>query len=229
MIQEAILNSPITFSGSGAVAAPIDDQFLKYSFPIEGGSEIHMIWTDSPCRTTCWNDGNKTIEAMRSPKIECIVAQHPWLENDCLLADIILPANTTFEVSDIVSNTMHGVDIPTVMLQKQAIQPLGESKSDYEIVLEIAKKLGKYEEITQGKNVEDWIRYCYEIMGMANLMDWEEFKQIGYYVFPPAQDWEKNSAGMKKFYEDPVHNPLPTHLRQAGILLGEFSQTLPGG
>ena len=35
---------------------------------------------------------------MRSPKIECIVAQHPWLENDCLLADIILPANTTFEV-----------------------------------------------------------------------------------------------------------------------------------
>ena len=57
-----------------------------------------MIWTDTPCRTTCWNDGNRTVEALRSPKIECIVAQHPWLENDCLIADIILPANTTLEV-----------------------------------------------------------------------------------------------------------------------------------
>ena len=87
------------------------DQFKKYTYPIpkeEGGTEIHMIWTDTPCRTTCWNDGMKTIEAMRSPKIECIVAQHPWLENDCLMADIILPANTTFEVLDLVPNTRPG-------------------------------------------------------------------------------------------------------------------------
>jgi molybdopterin guanine dinucleotide-containing S/N-oxide reductase-like protein len=213
LIQEAILHPPVTFYGSGAVAAAVDDQFVKYSFPIpqaKGGSEIHMIWTDAPCRTTCWNHGNKTVEAFRSSKIECIVAQHPWLENDCLMADIILPANTTFEINDIVSNTMHGVDICSVMLQKQAIQPIGESKSDYEIVLEVAKKLGKYEEITQGKSIEEWIKVVYENMGLPGLIDWEEFKEKEYYVFPTAPDWENNPAGMFKFYKDPENNPLPT-------------------
>ena len=69
LIQQAILNPPITFWGSGAIAAKTEDQFVKYSYPIpaeEGGTEIRMIWTDTPCRTTCWNDGNKTVEALRS-------------------------------------------------------------------------------------------------------------------------------------------------------------------
>jgi molybdopterin guanine dinucleotide-containing S/N-oxide reductase-like protein len=213
LIQEAILNPPLTFSGSGAVAGAVEDQFVKYTYPIspqEGGSEIHMIWSDAPCRTTCWNAGNKTIEALRSPKIECITVQHPWLENDCLLADIILPANTTFEIDDIVLNSMHGVDIPSVMLQRQAINPIGESKSDYEIVLEVAKKLGKYDEITQGKTAEEWIKYCYETMGLTELVSWEEFQDKGYYMFPTASGWEKNPAGLINFYQDPENNPLPT-------------------
>ena len=60
-----------------------------------------MIWMDNPCRTTCWNDGFMTVEAFRSPKIETIVVQHPWLENDTILADIILPINTKLEEEDI--------------------------------------------------------------------------------------------------------------------------------
>ena len=43
-----------------------EDQFIKYTYPIakeKGGTEIHMIWTDTPCRITCWNHGNWTIEA----------------------------------------------------------------------------------------------------------------------------------------------------------------------
>ena len=51
---------------------------------------------------------------MRSPKIECIVAQHPWLENDCLFADIILPANTTLEVDDIVPYLREGVSFQSI-------------------------------------------------------------------------------------------------------------------
>jgi molybdopterin guanine dinucleotide-containing S/N-oxide reductase-like protein len=213
LIQEAILNPPITFSGSGACAATVEDQFIKYNYPIpqaEGGSEIHMIWSDAPCRTTCWNAGNKTVEAFRSPKIECIIAQHPWLENDCLLADIVLPANTTFEVDDIVMNTMHGIDISSVILQKQAITPIGESKSDYEIVLEIAKKLGKYDEITQGKSTGEWIKHCFDTMGMQELIDWNKFNDKEYFLFPTDSDWEKYPAGMIGFYRDPVNNPLPT-------------------
>ena len=77
-----------------------EDQFVKYTYPAPGCSEMHLIWTDSPCWLNCWNDGNRFIEALRSPKIEFMLAQHPWMENDCLLADIILPVNTKFEEED---------------------------------------------------------------------------------------------------------------------------------
>jgi molybdopterin guanine dinucleotide-containing S/N-oxide reductase-like protein len=213
LIQEAILNPPITFWGRGTISGKAENQFVKYTYPIpkeEGGTEIHMMWTDTPCRTTCWNDGNKTIEAMRSPKVECIVAQHPWLENDCFMADIILPVNTTLEEEDIMTNVFRGMEIPSVTLQRQAIKPIGESKSDYEAVLEVAKKLGKYEEITQGKTTEDWIRHIFDNSGLPDFISWEEFNEYGYYVFPPAEGWENDPAGLIKFYEDPEANPLPT-------------------
>ncbi len=213
LIQEAILNPPISFWGRGEIGAPVEDQFKKYTYPIpkeEGGTEIHMIWTDTPCRTTCWNDGNRTIEAMRSPKIECIVAQHPWLENDCLLADIILPSNTTFEVDDIVSNTLRGNETPSMTFQKKAIDPIGESKSDYEVVLEIARKMGKYDEVTQGKTVQEWIKQVFDSSGLGEMIKWEDFQEKGYYVFSPANGWEKDPAGLYEFYIDPQAHPLPT-------------------
>ena len=50
-----------------------------------------MIWSDTPCWETCWNGGNEMQEALRHESIEFIVVQHPWMENDCLFADIILP------------------------------------------------------------------------------------------------------------------------------------------
>jgi molybdopterin guanine dinucleotide-containing S/N-oxide reductase-like protein len=213
LIQEGIFNPPVTFWGTGSIQAKVEDQFVKYTYPLskeEGGMEIRMIWTDTPCRTTCWNDGNKTIEAMRSPKIECIVAQHPWLENDCLLADIILPSNTTLEVDDIMANFGRGIEIPSLVLMRQAMRPIGESKSDFEVVLEIAKKLGKYDEVTHGKDVEFWIKFVFEHMGLSQHISWEDFQKKGYFVYPTAPDWEKDPPGMIKFYEDPEKNPLPT-------------------
>jgi molybdopterin guanine dinucleotide-containing S/N-oxide reductase-like protein len=213
LMHDILLNPPISWYGTSSAAEPVENQFVKYQFPApeeEGGSEIHMIWSDTPCRPTCWNYGNKVIEELRSPEIECIVVQHPWLENDCLSADIVLPANTHFEVDDIMINSMQGVQLENVLLQKQAIKPIGESKSDYEIMLEVARKLGKYEEITEGRTVADLIKYVYDGLGLAEVISWEEFNEKQYYVYPTAPDWEKDPPGMSQFYQDPEKNPLPT-------------------
>ncbi|MBN2063011.1 MAG: molybdopterin-dependent oxidoreductase [Deltaproteobacteria bacterium] len=212
LVHDAILNSTVDYWGTGAIDAPREDQFVKYTYPLpkeEGGSEIHMIWTDTPCRTTCWNYGNKTIQALRSPKIECIVAQHPWLENDCLLADIILPSNTTMEVEDIMANTRGNIPCASITYQEQAIKPIGESKSDYEAVLEVAKKMGLYDEVSGGKTSEEWIKEVYN-MNMVGFVDWDELREKGYYVFPTAKNWEDDPPGLRKFYEDPENNPLST-------------------
>jgi len=215
LIQEAILNPPISYWGTGALGDKTEGQFIKYTYPLpkeEGGTEIHMIWCDNPCRTTCWNNGNRTIEALQSPKIECVVAQHQWLENDCLIADIVLPVNTTLEEKDLLPNIREGGGhYLCIGLQQQAMEPIGESKSDYEAVLEVAKKLGVYDEVTEGRDIDEWIKYFYEeFYEMSPFLSWEEFKEKEYYVFPIAEDWEKDPAGLAKFYEDPEANPLAT-------------------
>jgi anaerobic selenocysteine-containing dehydrogenase len=56
-----------------------------------------MMWNDHPSWIGNWNHGNLMIKAWRDPSIECVVAQHPWLEHDCLFADIILPINTVWK------------------------------------------------------------------------------------------------------------------------------------
>ena len=213
LFKEAILNPPITWWGTSSPMAPPEDQFVRFTYPLpekDGGSEVHMIWTDNPCLTTCWNFGHKLTEAYRSPKLEFIVTQHPYMENDTVFADVILPISTLYEMDDIMTNTAQGVQFKNILLQRQAIQPIGESKSDYEAVLEVARKLGKYEEVTEGKTVEDWIKYVYEGMGLPDFISWEDFKEKQYYVFPVAEGWKNDPPGLRKFYENPEKYPLDT-------------------
>jgi molybdopterin guanine dinucleotide-containing S/N-oxide reductase-like protein len=233
LIYDAITNPPLNFYCNGAIEALVEDQFVKYTYPIpkeQGGTEIHMIWTDSPCRTTCWNEGFQVVESMRNPKIEFILAQHPWLENDCLIADIILPSNTTLEVDDIMPNSsvVGGGYFQSIALQNQAMVPIGESKSDYEVVLEISKKLGMYDQVSEGRTVKEWIRYFYDFFEMPQYMSWEEFQEKGYYVFPTAEDWENDPAGLIKFYEDPDKNPLPTPSGKLEFYSERLAKLFPG-
>jgi molybdopterin guanine dinucleotide-containing S/N-oxide reductase-like protein len=212
LVAKGINNPPLTYFGAGAIYSKTEDQFKKYTYPIpkeEGGTEVHMLWTDTPCLTTCWNDGNSTIEAFRNKKIEFIVAQHPWLENDCLFADVILPANTTMEVDDIVTN-VRGAEPHCIAIQEKAIEPIGESKSDFEVVGEVARKLGLYEEFTEGKTVEDMQKSVYDGSGLTPYISWKEFKEKSYFCFPYVEGWEKDPVGMIRFVEDPEKHPLDT-------------------
>jgi len=209
LIPEAILNPPISWYGTTLMVEPLENQFKKYTYPAEGCSEIHMIWTDSPCWLTCWNDGRKMVEALKSPKIEFILAQHPWLENDCLFADVILPVNTKFEEEDIGVDWCGG-QFNTIFLEEKSIEPIGESKSDYEIVCLIAEKLGLLDKYTEGKSVEEWIRLGFEASGVAEMVSWEEFRGKGYYVVPTDPNWKKYKPGLRDFCENPERNPLKT-------------------
>lgn len=211
IVPKAILTKePIKWYGTTMPGYPVADQFQEYTYPNpEIGTRIHMIWTSSPCWTNCVGDGNSYIKALRDPEIETVVVQHPWFENDCVLADIVLPSNTMFETTDIGSCNYSDQYIQ-VVYQEQAIEPLGESKSDYEIVLEIAKKLGLEEEYTHGKSVEDYIREGFETSGVQGMIDYDEWRKHEYFLVPTAEGWEDDVPSLQKFYEDPVNNPLKT-------------------
>ncbi|CDX03734.1 Pyrogallol hydroxytransferase large subunit [Desulfitobacterium hafniense] len=222
LIPKAIQSDePLTWYGQTMAGYPREDQFIEYQYPIEGGAPIHMIWTDTPCWTTCWTGGNEMIEALRNSKIECIVAQHPWLENDCLFADIILPTSTKMESRDISVDTLSG-NFNHLFYEEQCIEPVGEAKSDWEAVCEVAQKLGLLEQYTDGMSEMDLIKKGFMESGVQTKISFEEFLAKGYYMIPTADGWEDDIPGFGKFYQDPKQYPLET----PSGLLEIFSQDL---
>jgi molybdopterin guanine dinucleotide-containing S/N-oxide reductase-like protein len=227
LIHDAILNPPLSWYGTSIAREPLEDQFKKYFYPVEGCSEVHMIWSDSPSWTTCWNDGNAYINALRSEKVEFILIQHPWLENDCISADLLLPVNTKFEVTDIGADVFSG-QFNVVMHEKKCIDPLGESKSDYEIVCMIAERLGLLNEYTDGKSVDEWIKTGYEVSGVKDMISFEKLKEKGYFVIPTDPEWKKYSPGLLDFYKDPAKNPLKTPSGKIEFYSQNLAKHFPG-
>jgi anaerobic selenocysteine-containing dehydrogenase len=209
MVHEAILNPPISWWGLHGFLEPAEEQFKEHTYPAPGCSEIHMIWTDSPCWITCWNDSNTYIKALQSPKIETIVAQHPWLENDCLMADIILPVATRFEMLDIGMDLGSGV-LTSLFLEEDCIEPVGESLSDFDVVAKVADKLGLLQEYTHGKTMPEKQKLSFEAAGMEGLVTWEEMKEKQYYVIPCSDEIKDQPPGLSEFAGDPKKSPLST-------------------
>ena len=194
------------------------DQFEKFQFPQEGDHGIRIIWSDSPCWSTCWNGGNEFQDALTHPNLEFYLVQHPWMENDTLFADIILPISTTLELDDFGVDTYSG-QFNSIIWEQAAVDHQLESLSDYEAVVEIAKKLaefgGPYEDcdkmMTYGLTVEEWQEAGYEACGLpAEQQDVELIKKQGYQVLPTREGWDEEPAGMIEFYEDPEGYPMET-------------------
>ena len=229
LIEEAIREGKVKFWGTGGHEEPTADQYHEYNYPVRKGDvlnpipgtkenrvsevdgpRIRMIWTDTPCRQTCWNNGNEIALTARNSSVEFILAQHPWLENDCLFADIVLPVTTTLECNDISPCVRDGDSFQSVINMKRAIEPIGEAKTDFECVVEIAKKLGMEKEVTEGYSEADLIKASYEGMGFDKYVSWEDFDKNDYTVIPVSERWQEVPAGLYEFYKDPVKNPLPT-------------------
>jgi len=212
MVHDAILKDSIEWWGLHSFGGPAGEQWTKHVFPQPGYSRIHMIWTDSPCMVTCWNDGFNFVKALRSPEIECVVAQHPWLENDCYLADIILPVATKFEMEDICDDSAGGV-LTSVYHEYPACPPVGESLNDFECVAAVASKIGKdvYMAYTGNeKAVERVIELFWQGCGVAHLDKDDEFHKNDIFIIPADPKIQETPAGLELFNTDPEENPLTT-------------------
>ena len=215
MVHEAVLKGNIEWWGLHSFCGPKDEQWEKHEFPQPGCSNIHAVWTDSPCMVTCWNDGFRFVKAMRSEDIEFIVAQHPWLENDCYLADIILPVVTRFEMDEISDETAGGI-MTSVHREYPACPPIGESLDDFDCVAEVARKLGPeyYSAYTHDVfDKQEIIDLFYSGTGIAHIDINDDFHKKDVYVQPCDPDrlsLEKFPPGLSKFVDDPENNPLLT-------------------
>jgi trimethylamine-N-oxide reductase (cytochrome c) len=219
---DAILNPPFSWKGEGFCGQSIDQQFVPYTYPMEGCSEVKMFYRYGGSFLGTMAQTNDWIRAYQSPKLECIVNQSIWWDPETKMADIVLPACTNFERSDITEfcnaggYSAHGYtgnNYRVIINQEKCIEPVGESKSDFEIFSLVADKLGLGEVYTEGKTEADWIKRVYDRSDLPKVMSYEEFKKRGYYVVPVPEDYKATPA-FRWFYEDrPCDTPDPNPLK----------------
>ncbi|MBW2610716.1 MAG: molybdopterin-dependent oxidoreductase, partial [Deltaproteobacteria bacterium] len=151
LFPDAILNPPIKWTGIGFCAHSLDEQFMKMSYPLPGQSEIHMLYRYGSSYIGTFCNGKRWVEAFQSPKLEFIVTQDCWWNNETRLADIVLPACTNMERNDIsefcnaggyVADGSSACNYRVIVYQQKCIEPLYESKSDYKIFRLLSAKMG---------------------------------------------------------------------------------------
>jgi trimethylamine-N-oxide reductase (cytochrome c) len=184
-----------------------NDAFYRRTFPLEGKSTVHFEWSYTHSAEYGYEFDH--VKAFQSPLLECQVQNCIWMENQAMYSDIILPICTTYELEDILSATKTS---PWIIYQQepQAVERVGESKPDFEAVMEVAKKLGIYDAITPNEVTEDLFKKGYEGSGIKDLISYDELKEKQYFVQAPDDAWRTTKPILTRFYEDPVKNPLYT-------------------
>ena len=212
LLPEAFLTSgPLNWRGEGFNGRSIEQQFKQYTYPLPApeGALVKMFYRSGASYLGTMPDGNRWVRMYRSPKMEFAVCQTPWFEGEAKFADILLPACTNYERDDIsefynvggyTPDSYVGVCHRVFVYQQKCIEPLGESKSDYEIYAMLSDKLGLGNEYTEGNTVDVWLRKMYESSDMKNVMGWEQFKNRGYYVLPFPDKYTGHRA-VGSFYE----------------------------
>lgn len=140
-------------------------------------------------------DLNKTIRAFE--KLEFLVVQEQFMTATAKFADILLPVTTFLERNDICI----GEGVPFYGYMNKAIEPLYESKSQFEIATELAARMGisNYSDRTE----DEWLR---DMMKESLVPDYDELKKAG--VYRPKIS--KQYVAFEKEIEDPANNPFPT-------------------
>jgi len=157
-------------------------------------------------------DVNKLIKAWQKP--ESVIFIEPYWTASARMADIVLPATTTFERNDITFFG-HGSH-ESIMAMKKAVEPIAESKNDYDIAVGIMDKLGLKELYTEGKKDEmDWIKEFYNnSLKQAKaknipMLEFEEFWEKGHTDFKVPKKAEKY-VSFKSFIKNKRKNRLGT-------------------
>ncbi len=133
----------------------------------------------------------KEVEAIK--KLDFVVCNDANITPSGLFADVLLPACTHFERHDVALPWYKG---HYYIHRPKVIEPLGESKTDFQIFTELAYRLGFGEtynprsqrdyfhnaDATDEAYLEDW--WTNKVMAHQGVtMGWEEFKAKGVYKF----------------------------------------------
>ena len=202
-VPDAILNGEDAWMGDGFCGNSIEQHFNKYTYPLPGHSKVKMFYRYGGSFLSTMTDTTKWVRMYQSDKLEFVVNQDCWWCNETNFADVILPACTNLERTDIAEWASSGgyslhasgsANHRVIVYQQKCVEPVGESKPDYDIFVELAKRLGYEEQFTEGNTWEDWIKKMYDWSDMPKYMDYEDFKKKGYFIVPQIENYKPTYA-----------------------------------
>ncbi|PKO31296.1 MAG: pyrogallol hydroxytransferase large subunit [Betaproteobacteria bacterium HGW-Betaproteobacteria-7] len=221
-LPEAIINGHATGYLWDGISQ--EAQFTPFTYPMPGYSPIHMIYRYGGSSFGTVAGSGRWVEAYRHDSIEFVVNQSIWMEGEAQFADIILPACTQLERWDIGEwcnsggYAHHGyalVNHRTIVLQHKCIEPLGESRSDYDIFTAILERLGLGGVFTEGCSELDWVKRVFDSSDLPDHVSWADFCRKGYFVVPAEKPELRQPVDMRWFAEGrpkdvPEPHPLPS-------------------
>jgi len=142
--------------------------------------------------------------AWQSHNLEFIASHHVWWEDAQPWCDIVMPTCHIGEREDLYTFREYAI------FGHQLIQPLYESMTDWEVVDQLAQRLGVESKVFQGMNEDQWLRSLYANANMP--LSYDDFKAQGYIKFAtnPPDTTTTSLGSMVNFYNDPVKNPIST-------------------
>lgn len=183
---------------------------------IRGGnsldSDIKLIWSiASNVLINQHGNINRTRKIVEDESLlEFIIVEDNFMTPSAKYADLVLPACTQFETWGVSDGWKYGEE---VFLCPKIVEPPFETKSDYRIASDLAKKFGVYDSFTEGgRDEEDWVAWFiderYRKTRFPEMPVFRKFKNSnkGVYVKPV----DDPMVAFKNFRNDPEKYPLKT-------------------
>jgi formate dehydrogenase major subunit len=130
-------------------------------------------------------------------KLEHLVVQDIFLTETAYLADVVLPATAWPEKTGTVTNTDR-----MVQLGRKAVEPPGEAREDFWILVELGKRLGLPWAYAHPKEVFDEMRGC---MDSIKGITWERLERDSSVTYPCENEGD---PGQPVVFT--THFPTPT-------------------
>lgn len=106
-----------------------------------------------------WPQPSYLLEALA--KLDFYVDVDIFMSESAKVADLILPACTSYEREEV-----HVLRGGRFFFSNRAIEPLGESKNDIEIIMEVLKRMGLHDEVLE-RGYEGYMQYILEPSGLT--------------------------------------------------------------
>jgi len=173
-------------------------------------TEIKAIYN---CGSNHLNQGSDIRKSIRAfEKVEFSITQDLFMTPTARHSDIVLPVATFLERED--------VTLPAdnfLLYSAKAIEPLPETKTDYDIFCDLSERLGFGDAFSEGRTAED----CLDAFIEASVIeDVDRFKKTG--IFRGDNHMR---VGLSDFISDPETHPLETPSGKIEIRSAAYGQT----